>query len=57
MQIADFLDEENEVIVKTMTSMLEPCILIVLGGVVGVMALSMFLPLFDLVANAGGSGK
>ena len=57
VQIADFLDEENEVIVKTMTSLLEPCILIVLGGVVGVMALSMFLPLFDLVANAGGSGK
>jgi type II secretory pathway component PulF len=54
LNIADFLDEENEVVVKSLTSILEPVILIVLGVVVGLVALSMFLPLFDLTAAANG---
>jgi type II secretory pathway component PulF len=54
LNIADFLDEENEVVVKSLTSILEPVILIVLGVVVGFVALSMFLPLFDLTAAAHG---
>ena len=57
VQMADFLDEENEVIVKALTSLLEPLILIALGVVVGLMALSMFLPLFDLVSAASGGAK
>lgn len=51
--MADFLDEENEVIVKTAMSVLEPLILIALGLVVGFIALSLFIPLFDLTATAG----
>jgi type II secretory pathway component PulF len=54
LNIADFLDEENEVVVKSLTSILEPVILIVLGVLVGFVALSMFLPLFDLTAAAHG---
>ena len=54
LNIADFLDEENEVIVKSLTSILEPIILIVLGLVVGAVALSMFMPLFDLTSAAHG---
>ena len=54
LNIADFLDEENEVVVKSLTSILEPIILIVLGIVVGVVALSMFMPLFDLTSAAHG---
>ena len=51
--MADFLDEENQVIVKTAMGILEPLILIVLGVVVGFIALSLFIPLFDLTATAG----
>lgn len=54
LNIADFLDEENEVVVKSLTSILEPVILIVLGLVVGLVALSMFMPLFDLTSAAHG---
>ena len=54
--MADFLDEENEVIVKSLTSLVEPLILITLGLVVGFVAVSMFLPLFDLTSTAGGGG-
>lgn len=51
--MADFLDEENQVIVKTAMGVLEPLILIVLGIIVGFIALSLFIPLFDLTASAG----
>jgi type II secretory pathway component PulF len=40
-------------LLKTVTGLLEPLILIVLGLVVGAMAISMFLPLFDLTAAGG----
>ena len=41
-------------VLKSLTSILEPVILIVLGILVGFVALSMFLPLFDLTAAAHG---
>lgn len=54
ISIADFLDEENDVVVRSLTSIIEPVILIVLGVMVGFVALSMFLPLFDLTATTSG---
>jgi type II secretory pathway component PulF len=57
LHMADFLDEENDVVVKSLTSIIEPVILIGLGIVVGGIALSMFLPLFDLVSAAHGGGS
>ena len=54
LNIADFLDEDNEVIVKSLTSILEPLILVGLGLVVGFVALSMFMPLFDLTSATHG---
>src|SRR5688500_5514720 len=54
MSIADFLDEDNEVVLKSLTSIMEPAILIVLGVLVGFVALSMFMPLFDLTAMTQG---
>lgn len=50
LSMADFMDEENEVIVRSLTSIIEPLILIALGLVVGFIAMSMFLPLFDLTS-------
>lgn len=56
LNISDFLDEENDVVVKSITSIIEPLILIVLGLLVGFVAISMFLPLFDLTAATRGGG-
>lgn len=55
MQVADSLDEENELAVKTVSGLIEPVILIVMGLLVGGVAISMFLPLFDLAAAGGGA--
>jgi len=59
LTVADALDEDNEMVLRSLTSVVEPLILIVLGLVVGGVALSMFLPLFDLTAagGAGGGGQ
>ena len=56
LNMAEFMDEENEVIMKSLTSIIEPVILIVLGIMVGGVALSMFMPLFDLTSAARGGG-
>lgn len=56
LTVADFLDEDNDVRLRSATSLIEPLILVVLGVVVGGIAISMFLPLFDLTATAGGGG-
>lgn len=56
MQVAEFLDEDNEVIIRSVTSIVEPIILIALGILVGFVAISMFLPLFDLTAATAQGG-
>jgi type II secretory pathway component PulF len=56
LNMADFMDEENEVVVKSLTSIIEPIILIVLGLLVGFIAMSMFLPLFDLTSMTQRGG-
>jgi len=48
--IADFMDEENDVVVRSLTSLIEPIILVLLGGIVALVAMSMFMPMFDLTA-------
>jgi type II secretory pathway component PulF len=56
--IADAMDEDNEVIVKSVMGIVEPVILIGLGVVISLLSASMFLPLFDLTSATGpGGGK
>jgi type II secretory pathway component PulF len=50
LNVSDFLDEENDVTVRSLTSIIEPVILIGMGLLVGLIAICMFLPLFDLTA-------
>ena len=45
---ADVLDEENEELLGTATRLMEPVIIIVMGTVVGAVAVSLFMPLFDI---------
>jgi type II secretory pathway component PulF len=57
LNMADFLDDENEITIRSLTSILEPVILIAMGLVVGLVAVSMFMPLFDLTAMTGRGGS
>lgn len=56
LNISTFLDEENEVILRSLTSIIEPVILIVMGALVGLISICMFIPLFDLTAMTEGGG-
>lgn len=57
LTLANYMDEDNEITLRTMTRLVEPIILVILGLMVGTIAISMFLPLFDLTAAAGGGGR
>ncbi|MBU4304650.1 MAG: type II secretion system F family protein [Candidatus Omnitrophica bacterium] len=48
-KIADFYDSEVNSTVKRLSSIIEPVLLVIIGGVVGMIALSLFLPMFSLV--------
>ncbi len=48
MKVADFYELEVEQSVKSLTSLLEPIMIVVLGGMVGSVILAMYLPLFSI---------
>lgn len=52
--VADCYDEDNQHRIAIVSRVIEPIILIGLGLVVGTVAISLFLPLFDLATAAGG---
>ena len=49
VKVATFYDNEVEVAVKALTSLIEPALIIVLGGVVGFIVGSIMVPMFSLI--------
>ena len=47
-KIADFYDQEVDVAVKGLTSMMEPLIMVGMGLVIGAIVLAMFMPMFEM---------
>jgi type IV pilus assembly protein PilC len=50
-KIADFYDDEVDAAVSAMTSMLEPALMVVLGGTIGTLLIAMYLPIFKIAEN------
>jgi len=50
-KIADFYEEEVDAAVKDLLTALEPIMIVFLGGVVGGVVISMYLPLFSLIGK------
>lgn len=50
-KIADFYEEEVDVAVAAMTSMIEPLMMVFLGTVVGGLVIAMYLPIFEMAGN------
>ncbi len=48
-KVADFYDEEVDSAVESLASVIEPLMIVLMGGIVGVMLVSMYLPIFKLV--------
>lgn len=52
-KIADFYDDEVDAAVDAMTALLEPFMMVFLGGVVGGMIIAMYLPIFKMASVVG----
>jgi type IV pilus assembly protein PilC len=48
-KIADFYEDEVDATVKSLTSIIEPIMMLFIGGIVGVIVISMYLPLFNMM--------
>lgn len=47
-KIADFYEDEVENAIRAMTSLIEPLLMIVLGGIIGFILVAMYLPVFQM---------
>jgi type IV pilus assembly protein PilC len=52
-KIADFYDEEVDTTVEALSSLLEPILMVFLGGVIGYIVIAMYLPVFQLASTIG----
>jgi type IV pilus assembly protein PilC len=52
-KIADFYDDEVDAAVDALTAMLEPTMMVVLGGTVGSLLVAMYLPIFKIAETIG----
>ena len=48
-KVADFYDQEIEAIVDALTSLLEPLLIVVMGGAVGGMVVALYMPMFQII--------
>ncbi len=55
-EVADFYEREVDVDLENMSSALEPLLIVGVGAMVLILALGVFLPLWDMAASAGGVG-
>ncbi len=48
-KIGQFYEQEVEATVDALTSLLEPVLIVVLGGAVGAMVVSLYMPMFNII--------
>ena len=52
-KIADFYEDEVETAADALTSLIEPLLMVFLGGIIAVLVIAMYLPIFDLASSVG----
>ena len=57
MKIADNYDEEVDVLISSLVSLLEPVMVVTLGGIVGLIVVALFLPLVKLIQSVSGESE
>jgi len=55
-KVSDFYDEEVDATLKGLTSLIEPLMIVGLGGIVGFVAVSVITPIYQLVGDIGSKG-
>ncbi len=54
-KIADFYEDEVEVAVEGITKLIEPVMMVFIGGIVGTILIAMYLPIFSVAGNVKGA--
>jgi type IV pilus assembly protein PilC len=54
-KVATFYEQEVEATVGALTSLLEPLLIMILGGAVGTMVIALYLPMFDIIKLVGNN--
>ena len=52
-KVADFFEDEVETAAEAMTAMIEPLLMVFLGGIIAVLVVAMYLPIFNLAGSMG----
>jgi type IV pilus assembly protein PilC len=52
--VAGCLEDENTQVLSTLTRVIEPIMLVIMGTIVGTVAVSLFMPMFDMATVTGG---
>ena len=52
-KISDFYDTEVDYLLSSLTSMLEPIMIVGMGGIVGFIVISVFMPLYQIIGSMG----
>jgi type IV pilus assembly protein PilC len=53
-KIADFYEEEVDAAVENLTSAIEPLMMVFMGGLIGGLVVSMYLPVFQMAGAISG---
>ena len=53
-KVADTYDDEVDTLVSSMVSLLEPVMVVTLGGIVGFIVIAMFMPMVSLIDMVSG---
>jgi type IV pilus assembly protein PilC len=56
LKVADQFDEQVDVLVESLMSLLEPVMILCLGSIVGTVVLSIFLPMIQIISGLSGGG-
>jgi type IV pilus assembly protein PilC len=56
-KVADTYDEEVKVLTDALTSLLEPVMIVILGGIVGFIVIALFMPLIKIITELTGGGN
>jgi len=57
LKVADNYDNDVDVLVGSLVSVIEPVLVVMLGGIVGFIVIAMFMPMITLIGSVSGSGK
>ena len=50
VKISDYYDTEVEYAIKNLSTMIEPILIVIIGGMVLFLALGIFLPMWDMIS-------